>query len=815
MKLAILRTLLLSATLLVADAATDASTSISSRSVRAGSDPSSFLRPYGYIDSTQGAETSSPGAEPVVSTTTHHPIVHASHWAFSLCFYCIAFVLVIWLVKKYVETWNEFRYYRHDKIKGTTGDSTFGDYCKYQLSTWVATSKTAGAFILLVIAMLVIVFFACLYPFMVGGTGGDPSHALYRIFIWSSAASVDVDTTIGGRLLAFLCTVIGVLLTALLLGFIADAFSQCMTDMREGHCMAMEGNHILIVNCTPGCHLLMGELATAHANEEDTTFVVLDERPAYEVQGELESQVNLKGARLICRSGLLDDPKSLTNVSAHSAKVIILLADKHLPGCEDREHADSKTIRILSALSAIPMKEDAFVVAQCRVDANREIMANLLPHHKVEPMIVGNQIARLMWACSKQHGLINAVMELYGFAGDEVYIKSAKELNLVGITFREAVFRFPDCVIMGINQTACILSEQEIKDIDEQNKGKDPRDRQELTDQELSGKLMLHPDYDYKLVATDELLGLAPDKRSFIADEKVYFDYSSVKGHASSPQRAKALSESKQTLIIGWGHRIGYLLVQMDNELPPGTTVTSYSNRSAEERANEIEEIQARRQHRFKNLKFEYKETGADIEVSYKLKQEIDPDRRYDHVFVLPDTDKINDTRVCDNITVALMAKLKLHFDVVDPVVEVCEAHTVQQLRNLGVYNAVSMDAFESAALAVVSVDRHVKRVYKELFSGNEGNTEIDLVKLEDLVGTARAAKKISFAEITALVANDNKGIVLGWSSIDKATNPFNMNWDLNPLNKSTQRSWVPDDEYTGEPGDRVVLMRSVRPFGT
>merc|ERR1719343_1175811 len=104
------------------------------------------------------------------------------------------------------------------------------------------------------------------------------------------------------------------------------------------------------------------------------------------------SSINLRNSRVIVRSGNPCTIRDLQKVSVGSASQVVILAQNALPP----EEADARSIRTLLSLKTKEWPSNGHIIVQCCEEANKELFQEMYPGGKVEVVVVGNIVAKLM-----------------------------------------------------------------------------------------------------------------------------------------------------------------------------------------------------------------------------------------------------------------------------------------------------------------------------------------------------------------------------------------------------------------------------------
>merc|ERR1719215_292302 len=371
-------------------------------------------------------------------------------------------------------------------------------------------SSAAPALVLLILTLGVIVVGGILYNLLVGGSA---VNALWLIFVWSSGSPADTESSPGGRFLGILVTIAGLIILSILLSIMTELFTSKMQDIKKGAMKVVEGGHTVILGFSDCTRCLLEELANAKSSEGGGTFVILAQEKKEDVENKLYGEkLKLMGSRCIIRSGNPCVIRDLNSVSVSTASVVMIMADPTVPP----EASDAKSIRAMLALKTKGWPTDGRIVVQCCSEANRDLFCNLYDPEKVEVVVVGDIVAKLMAQSSHMIGLASVFGMMLGFDGDEFYSKEwcggydekgDEVVDLRGLNFREIVFRMPRAVVLGIFTA--------------------------------DGECLINPGWDYVYQDGEKVIVLAQDNDEYEAEETCYFDFENAVAHHTEGARKK------------------------------------------------------------------------------------------------------------------------------------------------------------------------------------------------------------------------------------------------------------------------------------
>jgi voltage-gated potassium channel Kch len=302
------------------------------------------------------------------------------------------------------------------------------------------------------------------------------------------------------------------------------------------------------------------------------------------MEDEIRERVEVKGrTRIICRSGSPIDPNDLEITSPHAAKSIIVLPPEN-------EDPDTDVIKTVLAITNNPNRrtEPYHIVTQIRHAKNMDVLKLVGENDRVQAVLTGDLIARVVAQTSRQSGLSVVYTELMNFGGDEIYFRH--EPGLAGNTFGGALLAFEDSALMGIRKP--------------------------------DGKILLSPAMDTQIEKDDQIFALSADDDTIRLSSPglIQINESLIRSDMT-PRKPN----SEKCLILGW-NRSGVTIVhELDNYVPRGSQVTVVAD------IYNIEKQIRAQGGKLKNQKLLVMEgETTDRDVLNKLRVE-----DYDHVIVL------------------------------------------------------------------------------------------------------------------------------------------------------------------------------------
>ena len=140
-------------------------------------------------------------------------------------------------------------------------------------------------------------------------------------------------------------TIGGLFVVSALIGVIAAGIDARIAQLQRGRSLVLESDHTVILGWSESIFTILSELSIANESRRRPVVVVLSERDKVEMEEEIRAKLpDLRGTRVVCRSGSPMDIDELAITSHHTARSVILLAP-------DSEDPDAEVIKTLLALT--------------------------------------------------------------------------------------------------------------------------------------------------------------------------------------------------------------------------------------------------------------------------------------------------------------------------------------------------------------------------------------------------------------------------------------------------------------------------------
>jgi len=667
---------------------------------------------------------------------------------------------------------------------GGIKDRTLFELFWYRWNGWLASPTFTWQILAIFFGTLMCIAVTAILVMKGGST--NLGEATLMAFVFISASSQKLNSGSQECLLGTVCTTVGLFLLAVLLSVSNNYFKSKIQSAQEGSEPVVEGNHVVILGFSNHTPALIEELTLAD-DKAVLTVLALQEKHMVDQQ---TKNLKLRKARLSVRSGNWSSAHAMQQVGANGARSIIIPEDPSV----SRESSDAQTIAALRTLRGEEWPMNGHVVAQCSLARNEHLMHSIHPGKAL--ILSGDKLGRLLVQSAQDEGLCNIFEQMMGFEGDEFYSCDAGEVGLEGLTFSQLPFRFPEAVPLGIL--------------------------------DVSGGCLLNPHKERKIRYGDRILVLAEDADSFSASGEPYFKYEDWKAERppaefqeDNPQDFKKC----RTLICNFNERgVGRsILFALDSMMGEGSEVDIYTCIPEEECKQMIDSAQEQEGHVFRNIKTKILHVPYPNMASAHELEKLSISS-YDHIFILADGP---DGNSADRRSVAMILQMqsmasgsaRLHFD---PVVQVSNKSTVDQLEMCGVVNCIDTNLILSRCLAMVGMNEASYGVLSDLLGA--GGNSFDIQDLNDYLAEGETLPiMISFAEATAFVNRASQQVLIGWSSeVSASKRSWNAastrSWDAPssvPDATGLLRQWTinPKDKLKSRPwrhNDRVVVIKLV-----
>ena len=471
------------------------------------------------------------------------------------------------------------------------------------------------------------------------------------------AGTMAGDAGLGFRAAMFVVTIFGVILVATLIGIISNALSSRVELLRKGRSNVLESNHTVILGWNSKAVQIICELVEANESEAKASIVILASKEKLEIEDEIHQRIKTtKKTKVVVRNG---DPMSkldLAIVAIDKAKSVVILSPDH-----DID-ADSFAIKTCLAVRNLEKRPsaDCSIVAEIKDASNMEA-AQMVGEGEVHWILGEELINRLIAQSCRQAGISGAFTDLLDFEGSEIYFYFTEEL--IGKTYRDINMCLVNSHVMGISR---------------------------------DGETLLNPDPTTVFKASDKLIILAEDNRkiSWSKEIEIQDQYIVKKSHTSK--------EIDRILIVGSNKGLESLLLELENELLPGSEVTLV--------ASSVSLRHFETSHLTLNIVMQDPTNRAVLE-------KVEP-HTFDHIIILATREGMN-SHAADSRTLLSLLHLRLltKDTKVNIVTEILDDHNRELVESNRVDDFIVSDKLVSHAIAQLSENKDLHPVFDTLFS--------------------------------------------------------------------------------------------------
>lgn len=353
--------------------------------------------------------------------------------------------------------------------------------------------------------------------------------------LWETFLNILDPGTIAGventqGYLVFMCiaTIMGLLMTSVLIGLITSGFQAKIEEMQRGKSKVIVSNHSLILGWDNTIFTIISELIIANENQKKPYIVIMADRDITEMQTEMQNYIpSFKNTSVIFRRGCSYDKNDLNMCNVSASKSVIVL-DKN----------DAQKLKVLMALSNTSFfsNSDNHVVVLFEEEESFEV-AEIISKDSIVCIDLKDTVSKMIAQTSTQPGLVAVYKDIISFAGDEIYFNNFPEAE--GKTFREILFYFEKSSVIGLHR---------------------------------DGECFLRPDLDIVLKKDDSIILITEDDDTAIYSEKAYeiSEDCIVAGEA----RKAHLEES--ILIVGYNNAIESIIKELEGYLSGNSNLILY-----------------------------------------------------------------------------------------------------------------------------------------------------------------------------------------------------------------------------------------------
>ncbi len=536
------------------------------------------------------------------------------------------------------------------------------------------------------------------------------------------ALSENYGAPAGVILFALFNSIMGLIITGALIGFIVSAIQSAMADARRGSATIRENGHYLILGWNRKGIVILELLAKLGATNR---VIVLTETDVEQVRTDIRQGPRLlTQLTLLPMQGSISVNSELRRVAAHRASHIILLSES-----KSGAGSDLTTIKTLTLLNSDlyqgPGGNGPKIAAEI-VNKENAVIAGIASKHHHPIVSSSDFISKTMVQCARYPGYAEVYNEL--FASGKFPIEICTIPNLDEVLFGNLASAFNNGAVLGVSWT-------------DQKAGEKPRRAS-----------VLNPEPDYDLTDDDEIIVLKGIDSPL---ERV--DLDSFSSWEEPPEREITRPNVKKVLILAYNANLGLIVSELAKHAASDISVVV-----ACADAKSSEALVRARYSDLLSGHLTLSFTEFDLAEAWRL-DGIRP-WEFDVIFIV--ADEVDKTIDADSKTIMLLLLLreienKQNNGAFPPVVaELLNSESKQLCVGTPLTDAIVSTEILSIQLAQLVREPFLETLYKELL--NAGGIEIGLRPIEHYV---KLGVSVSIAGITRSALRYNE-IALGYRSV-------------------------------------------------
>jgi voltage-gated potassium channel Kch len=529
------------------------------------------------------------------------------------------------------------------------------------------------------------------------------------------------------RFTMLLPTIIGILTLSTLVALITSRIGIILSNLRKGRSLVVEENHIVILGWSAKIFSILKELIKANYNQKRACIVILADKDQNEMEDEIAEKVfRPKNIRIICRTGNPIDLDDLEIVNPHDAKSIIIISP-------DDHNSDAQNVKCVLAIVNHPNRRNPeryindhlyHVVAEIQTNNNEDV-AKIIGGDELTLIVSNEVIARIAVQTCLQSGLSAVYNKILDFDYVELYFHSVPDL--VGRTFKEAIFAYPNITVIGIMRVN-------------------------------TGIILLNPKQSQKIRETDKLICLAEDDHA-LGKPFLEANLLPIFENKISKEGKTLTNFPRNIMILGWNQEGFTIVKQMDSYVMKGSEVCIVCDDRDRVRAD-LDVLMP-----LKNMTITYQE--ADISNRKALNQL--PLAQYQHLMILSYADKMH-IQEADAITLVALMHLreikknkKLDFTIISEMLDI-KNRTLAEVAKPDDF--IISDHVISLIVSQVAENKELKLVFDELFDAQGSEFYLKPVDLY-----VYPEQEVNFYTVTEAALRRNE-IAIGYRLKKFAENP-------------------------------------------
>jgi hypothetical protein len=521
-----------------------------------------------------------------------------------------------------------------------------------------------------------------------------------------------------------------------------------LDNLKEADAMGKEPihveNHIVIIGWNTRIYNLIAELSENSRDYKKTYVAFLSPLKKYEMQENMKANCHDHGKlHFLFRTGSPFENSDLKMINISGAKSIIIFGN-------DSPDTDSYVIKVLLSIeNSIKSQTNKPGITLPLKNYHNADIINLISNGTTVPVMTEDITARFIAQCCRQAGLSHVYNEILSFYGHEIHSKSFSELE--GMEFYEIINKFMNASIIGIKK-------------DE--------------------KVLINPDFQYKIEKDDEIIAISESSESFILDNNSY-----KTNITDNIKKEKYFHKSEKVLIIGGNHIIYQIISELNSYIDNNSEIDIYADSNYFIFNKEL----------ISNSNILSINT---FECDTMLREDLEKIefKKYDYIILLSYKDSLKMEEADSNSLITLMYLRNIldYFKIQKSIVTEMLSNKNEELLSSSKYDDyIISDRIDGLLLAQYSQNPYLKKVYDELF--DESGSEI---YLKDCSIYIEPGKEYSVYEIS------EKCIIRGDLFIGYRINALHQNsrlpfgMDINPNKKQ---------KIKFENNDKIIVISLVQ----
>lgn len=621
-------------------------------------------------------------------------------------------------------------------------EPSLGARSRYAFDNAMARGPVAIVALITIVMIAVVVAFTAV-ALIAGSASGNPFTVAFNILLQTVNGNGDLSTAGATAGIVFLLiTIVGILIFGAFIGALVTGMDSRLEQLRQGRSLVLEQDHTLILGWSPRVFVILAELAIANESRVRPSVVILAEVSKADMEDAIREAVpRMRNTRVVCRTGNPVVTADLELVNHRAARAVIVL------GSDADNDSDADVIKTLLALTrnAGDDTPDRHIVAEIQ-HAATEQAARLIGDERIVLINKPETIGRLIVQTSRQAGAAAVYREMLDFASFEIYMR--RDARLTGLTYLDAMLGYEECTVLGLMHAG--------------------------------GEIDLNPSPDTILAAEDTVIALSEDDS--VLENAVYARAQTVGDRiAIAPHEPP---EPESTLILGYNQRTPLVVSELATYAEPGSRVVLVADvpRAETAIAHDVSP----------HLTVEQREANTNDRA---VLDGLDVPS-FDRVIVMSYVDHTGSKRAAARALLTLLHLrdiAKSSGSDIAIVSEIVDTEDADLVRNAGVNDIVVSDEVLSLMLSQVAENRHLAKVFRQLFQASGSEVYLRPVSLY-----VTPDEPVSFATLIEAASRRAETAIGYWSADAEDRDDGMFGIRVNPF--KAQR-------FDAAAGDRLIVL--------